>query len=192
MNQISRLNKLPLRKLWPHEALNFTKWLSENLDFLSKMLGFELTLVESEASAGQFSADILAEDPRGHFVIIENQLEKTDHDHMGKLFTYMSNLEAKTAIWISSEPRPEHEIAIQWLNEILPADTAFYLLKIEAKFGAPLDWLRLSEQKTSRIEKTLTDSGLSDIEQWLELQEKMIDAMIRLEEAMKSTAEFSS
>ena len=100
--------------------------------FISEAIDMELTLVEREASAGPFSADILAEDNQGHPVIIENQLEQTDHDHLGKLITYMSNLEAKTAIWITRSPRPEHEKAVHWLNETLPADTAFYLLKIEA------------------------------------------------------------
>jgi len=105
---------------------------AENLDFLSETIGFQLSLDQREISAGAFSADIRAEDPQGNFVIIENQLEKTNHDHLGKLITYMSNLEAKTAIWITSEPRPEHETAVHWLNETLPADTSFYLIKIEA------------------------------------------------------------
>jgi hypothetical protein len=129
---IARLEKVPLRKLWKHEAHSFTFWLAENLDFLSETLDFDINLVEREAAAGAFSADILAEDLQGNYVLIENQLEKTDHDHMGKLITYMSNLEAKTAIWITSEPRPEHETAVHWLNETLPSDTAFYLVKIEA------------------------------------------------------------
>ena len=64
--------------------------------------------------------------------MIENQLEGTNHDHLGKLITYLSNLDAKTAVWITSHPRPEHERAVHWLNEVLPADMAFYLLQIEA------------------------------------------------------------
>jgi hypothetical protein len=129
---ISRLTKVPLRDLWRHEAHGFTKWLADNLDFLSETLGFQVTFDEREVAAGSFSADIRAEDPQGNYVIIENQLERTDHDHLGKLITYMSNLDAKTAIWITSEPRPEHEAAVHWLNETLPADTAFYLIKLDA------------------------------------------------------------
>ena len=132
MGPIARLTPVPLRELWKHEALDFTSWLAENLDYLEEATGLTLSLVEQEASAGDFSADILAEDNSGNTVVIENQLEKTDHDHLGKLLTYMSNLDAKTAIWISSQPRPEHEKAVHWLNETLPADTAFYLIQVEA------------------------------------------------------------
>jgi RecB family endonuclease NucS len=128
---ISRLTKVPLRELWRHEAHSFTHWMAENLDFLSKTLGFQLTLVEREASVGTFSADIQAEDSQGNYIIIENQLEKTDHDHLSKLITYMSNLEAKTAVWITSDPRPEFETAVHWLNETFPADTSFYLIKCQ-------------------------------------------------------------
>lgn len=129
---IARLEKLELRELWKHEAHGFTKWLTENLYFVSETIHVDLSLVEREASVDPFSADILAEDNQGHPVITENQPEQTDHDHLGKLITYMSNLEAKIAIWITSSPRPEHEKAVHWLNETLPADTDFYLLKIEA------------------------------------------------------------
>ena len=129
---IGRLKPVPLRELWPNEARDFTTWLSENLDFLGEALGMGLSLVEQEASAGAFSADILAEDGDGNPVVIENQLERTDHDHLGKLITYLSNLDAKTAVWIASDPRPEHERAAHWLNEVMPADMAFYLVKVEA------------------------------------------------------------
>lgn len=129
---ISRLEPVPLRELWRNEARDFTAWLAENLDFLGETLSVDLSLVEQEASAGAFAVDILAEDGNGNPVIIENQLERTNHDHLGKLITYMSNLDAKVAVWITSGPRPEHEKAVHWLNEALPADTAFYLIRIEA------------------------------------------------------------
>ena len=128
---ISRLKSVPLRSLWPNEAYDFTTWLAENLDLLGETLGMELSLLEQEASAGVFSADIPAEDASGNPVVIENQLERTDHDHLGKPITYLSNLDAKAAVWITSEPRLEHEKAIHWLNETLPADAAFYLVRIE-------------------------------------------------------------
>lgn len=86
--------------------------------------------MERERRAGSFSVDLVAEDSSGATVVIENQLEKSDHDHLGKLITYLSALEAKSAIWIVSEPRPEHVGAITWLNETVEA--RFYLLQAEA------------------------------------------------------------
>lgn len=128
---IGKIEKVPLREIWKHEAKDFTTWLYDNIEFLSDELDLTLSPVEKEQDCGSFSADIIAEDPSGFKVVIENQLEKTDHDHLGKLLTYVSNLEAKIAIWISSEPRPEHETAINWLNENGP-DVNFYLVQIEA------------------------------------------------------------
>ena len=115
---IGRLEKVDLRKVWFNEAKDFSKWLENNLDILSEQIGFDLSPIEREKSAGAFSVDIFPEGPTGDTVVIENQFEKTDHDHLGKVITYLSNLEAKTAIWITSEPRPEHITAINWLNEI--------------------------------------------------------------------------
>jgi len=129
---IGKLERVPLRQVWQNEARDFTSWLAENLEVLGETLGMNLSLVEREAPAGHFFADILAEDPSGNLFIIENQLERTDHDHLGKLITYLSVLGAKGAIWVSSDPRPEHETAIHWLNQFLPADVAFYLLRVEA------------------------------------------------------------
>jgi len=300
---IGRLEKVPLRGIWPNEARDFTTWLAENLDFLGEALGLSLSLVEQEAAAGIFSADVLAEDADGNPIIIENQLERTDHDHLGKLITYLSNLDAKTAIWITSDPRPEHEAAIHWLNQTLPADVALYLVKldayrigdspsaplltvvagpspeakqiggqkkelaqrhvlrlefwgqlldrakertslharispgkehwisagagksglafnyiirmndaqvelyidqgeaeankcifdqlfaskeqIEAAFGEPLEWQRLDDRRACRIRHRLTLGGLTDRDRWPETQEAMIDAMVRLENALK-------
>lgn len=128
---IGKLEIVDLREIWKHEAFDFTAWLFENCDVLNEQLGLTLTPVEKEKSIGSFNVDILAEDTNGA-VIIENQLERTDHDHMGKLLTYLSNLEAKTAIWISTDPRPEHVTAINYLNEVVPEDTKFFLLKLQA------------------------------------------------------------
>ncbi len=129
---IGRLEYLNIREVWAKEAKDFSTWLENNLDLLSELIGFSLTLIEREKSAGVFWADMVAEGANGETVVIENQLEKTDHDHLGKLITYLSNLESKTAIWITTQPRQEHINAINWLNEISPADTAFFLLKLQA------------------------------------------------------------
>lgn len=129
---IGTLESIELREVWKHEAKDFTTWLFHNLDILSEHIGFEVSGVEVEKAVGPFSLDIQAEDKEGRVVIIENQLEQTDHDHLGKVLTYLSNLEAKTAIWISPSPRVEHQKAVEFLNENTPADTAFFLVKVQA------------------------------------------------------------
>jgi uncharacterized protein DUF4268 len=127
---IQKISRISLRDAFKHEAYDFTKWLQENLDVLNDCIDFTLTTAESEAVAGDFSVDLVAEDESGNKVIIENQLEKSNHDHLGKLITYLVAVAAKAAIWIVSEPRPEHVSAITWLNE--SSSTSFYMLKLEA------------------------------------------------------------
>lgn len=127
---IGKIQRVGLRDVWKHEALNFTTWLEGNISVLNEALGTNLTIVNREVDAGDFSVDLTAEDDSGNVVIIENQLEKSNHDHLGKLITYLTALEAKAAIWIVSEPRPEHVRAISWLNESRAA--SFYLVKVEA------------------------------------------------------------
>jgi len=127
---IGKIERVPLRDVWKHEALDLTTWLQDNIDVLNDALDLNLSNPEREQSAGSFNIDIVAEDDAGNPVIIENQLEKSDHDHLGKLITYLVAMGAKTAIWIVSEPRPEHLASISWLNESASAN--FYLLKLEA------------------------------------------------------------
>ena len=129
---VGRLEYVPLREIWKHEAYDFTTWLFENCDILNEQLGLTISPLEKEKSVGPFNVDILAEDSSGRAIIIENQLTRTDHDHLGKLLTYMSNLDAKIAIWVATDPRPEHVAAINFLNENVPQDTQFYLLRLQA------------------------------------------------------------
>lgn len=129
---ISRLEIVPVRKAFPKEAQHFTTWLESHIEALAERLGLELTVVEKEKAVGDFKVDLLCEDGENHRVIVENQLEKTDHDHLGKLLTYLVNLEAHTAIWVTTQPRMEHQKVIDWLNESTAADLAFYLVKVEA------------------------------------------------------------
>jgi hypothetical protein len=128
-NMIGKIEKVPLRDIWSHEALEFTKWLQNNCDVVSNIVGFELQNVEREQSTGNFNVDLVAEDNMGHTVVIENQLEKSNHDHLGKIITYLASMDANIAIWIVSEPRAEHIAAVSWLNESTAAK--FYLLKLE-------------------------------------------------------------
>ncbi len=129
---IGKLKPVKLEELFKNEALNFTPWLENNIDVLSERLGIALTVVEREKQVGSFSLDLLAEGPNGEMVIIENQLYRTDHDHLGKVLTYLVNLDAKTAIWVTPEVRPEHMRVFQWLNEKTPDDVLFFLVQVEA------------------------------------------------------------
>ena len=98
---------MPLRQVWKHEAIDFTTWLEENIEILNEELDLNLLNPEREQSTGNFNVDILAQDQAGQNVVIENQLECTDHDHLGKLITYLTFFEAKTAIWIVKDYKPE-------------------------------------------------------------------------------------
>lgn len=120
---------LSVRDYWSREDINFTPWLSKEIEYLNDALNLSINPIGIEQPAGSFSIDILAEDEFNNKVIIENQYNKTDHDHLGKMLTYLAYHEAKTAIWICEEPRPEHEKVITWLNENTVND--FYLVKME-------------------------------------------------------------
>lgn len=173
----SRLEKVPLREIWPNEAHDFTVWLGDNLDLLSELLGRNLSLVQREAAVGPFWADIVAEDANGA-VIIENQLDRTDHDHLGKIITYLSNLDAKTAVWISRQPQPEHEKAVHWLNEFSASDTSVYLVKVEAyrigeSLPAPLFSIvagpSVQAKQIGRGKEELAERHIQRLEFWKQL-----------------------
>lgn len=129
---IQKIKRVPLRELWRKEDKDFTKWLEEHIDFLNDTIGFDITIESREEKVGPFKVDLYGEDNFGNKVIIENQLEKTDHNHLGQLITYLTNLGANIAIWICKEPTEEHAKAIDWLNEVSPDDISFYLIKLEA------------------------------------------------------------
>ena len=127
---VGKLERLPLREVWKNEAHDFTPWLQENIDVLNTALDINLVDVDRETAAGSFNIDLVAKDEDGQMVIIENQLEKSDHDHLGKIITYLAAMDARIAIWIVSDPRPEHVAAIALLNESSSAN--FYMVKVEA------------------------------------------------------------
>jgi len=126
---IGKIQRRNLHEVWKHET-DFTAWLEDNIDVLNEVVDLNLTGAEREKAAGVFSADLVAEDGDGNLVVIENQMEKSDHDHLGKVITYLTVIDAKAAIWIVGDPRPEHITAINWLNE--SRLSSFYLLKLEA------------------------------------------------------------
>jgi hypothetical protein len=132
--KLGKLEKGDLRKVWLHEAIDFTNWLAldENLKLLSDEIGIDIKLLQTEALVGKFIADILAEEENtGRKVIIENQLEATNHDHLGKIITYASGYDAEIIIWIVESTREEHIRAIDWLNEHTDEDIDFFLIKME-------------------------------------------------------------
>ena len=125
--EFGKLQYLDLREAWVNEANDFTPWLADNIQVLGDVLGLELELREREASVGSFSCDLHAVDlASGRTVIIENQLEATDHSHLGQLLTYAAGLEAAVVVWVAREIRDEHRAALDWLNRKTAADTNFF------------------------------------------------------------------
>lgn len=134
MTELGRISKVDLREIWKHEATDFSAWLSreENLLLLSEELGLDIEIIGTEQSSGRFRIDILAKETNSdHYVIIENQLESTNHDHLGKVITYASGFDAKYLVWIVREVLPEHQKAIEWLNDHLDEEINCFLVKVE-------------------------------------------------------------
>jgi hypothetical protein len=130
MDNIGKLVKVELRDLWKKEDKHFSKWLESNIDHINELLGISINVEAREKKVGPFRVDLFGSTSYGN-IIIENQLEKTNHDHLGKLLTYMTNLpDVKHVIWIAKEYSDEHRNAVDFLNEFLPVD--FYLIKLEA------------------------------------------------------------
>lgn len=120
------------RQKWINEARDFTPWLSNNIEELGSALGLELEVENIEVAVGPYSADILAKDTgTGQYVVIENQLEKTNHDHLGKSITYASVLDASTIIWVATDFTPEHKKAVDWLNDHTSDNISIYGVQLE-------------------------------------------------------------
>ena len=129
--KFGQLKDMDLREVWPDEANNFTPWLAENLSHLAEAIGIPLELEGTEIAVEGYSADILATYPAdGSRVIIENQLESTDHTHLGQIMTYLAGLEAKTVVWIARDFRGPHLSAIRWLNTHTTDEFAFFAIKL--------------------------------------------------------------
>ena len=129
--ELGNLEEVDLREAWPHEARSFTPWLSENLEMLSSAIGIPLELEGQEVAVEQFSADILARNPRDDSrVLIENQLEQSDHGHIGQIMTYLAGLDVNTVIWIAAGFREPHLSAIRWLNDHTIEPFAFFAIKL--------------------------------------------------------------
>lgn len=132
--QLGRLERVDVRTVWGHEAVAFTPWLvqTENLELLSSAVGIPLALEATEQQAGMFRADVLCKDMvTGQRVVIENQLGRTDHGHLGQVLTYASGLDAFAAVWIASSFTDEHRAVLDWLNRITLSSVRFFGVEIE-------------------------------------------------------------
>ena len=162
---LGRLEKVDLREAWTSESSDFTPWLAQeqNLKLLGESIGLELELESQEETVGPFRADILCKDTATNdWVLIENQLERTDHSHLGQLITYAAGLNAATIVWISERFTDEHRAALDWLNERTDEKINLFGLEIELwrigdspiapKFNVisqPNDWSRTIQQAAS-------------------------------------------
>ena len=183
--KLGKLNRVDLREYWKHEALDFTRWLAdpENIELLSDEVGIGIQVTQTEANVGRFNVDILAEEENtGRKIIIENQLEITDHSHLGQLITYAAGLEAEFVLWIVRDVREEHRQAVDWLNEHTDEHLNFFLVGIELwqiensppapKFtviSRPNEWTRSVRSSTQDGE--LTDTRTKQLEFWQQLKE---------------------
>jgi hypothetical protein len=183
--QLSKLEKVDLREVWKHEALDFTNWLAkkENLELLSDEIGIDIALVQTEASVGKFNVDILAEEENtGRKIVIENQLESTDHDHLGKIITYASGFDAEIIVWIVKSVRDEHKQAVDWLNEHTDSNINIFAIQMEVwkisnspfapKFqviAKPNDWAKAVKKAATQSE--LSDTKLLQLEFWTKFKE---------------------
>ena len=133
MPPIGKIAGVPIREVWRYEDEDFTPWLKENLDQLGEVLGMVLDRAEDEYKVGRFSLDIVAKNANTQdTVAIENQLEETDHSHLGQLLTYVAGTEAKTAIWIATKFKEEHRAALEMLNNSSNGETAYFGVEVEA------------------------------------------------------------
>ena len=166
---LGRLKKVDLREFFKDEARDFTPWLAEedNLELLSETLGIDIELEDIEVKIGKFSADIVGDDiSSNRKVIIENQLEKTNHDHLGKIITYSGGKGAGIVIWVCKKIQQEHRSALDWLNEISTEEYSFFGIEMELwKIGdsepAPKFNIVVSPNEWSKTVKTLTSSNKS-------------------------------
>ncbi len=140
--ELGILKEVNVRELWKHEQYDFSEWIAKekNIEMLNDILGLTLMDVDKEVFVGAYRCDLVAKDETtGIKVIIENQLEASNHDHLGKIITYASGLSAAVVVWIVTEAREEHKSAIEWLNNNTNKDVNFFFLEIHAyKIGDSL------------------------------------------------------
>lgn len=177
--ELGKLEKIELREVWRHEALDFTRWLAkkENIAILSKEIGIDIEVIETEMSVGRYNVDIYARDIESNKrIVIENQLENTNHDHLGKMLVYAAGLDADISIWVVKDVNEEHRQAIEWLNDNSFEKINIFLVKVELwqidnspiapKFQVicePNNWAKVLKQQSK---DNITDLELRQMEYW--------------------------
>lgn len=186
---IGKLEEVDIRELWKHEQYDFSEWLAkkENIENLNEILGLTLVDISKETYVGSYRCDLFARDEAtGTKVIIENQLEISNHDHLGKIITYASGLDAKVVVWIVTKAREEHRSAIEWLNNNTNSNVKFFLIEIHAyKIGnsdkapmfkvveQPNDFIK--NNKSSSNEESMNKSQSQRIEFWSQFNDIVIE-----------------
>ena len=184
---LGKLESVDLREVWRNEADNFTPWLAkqENLDDLGETLGMQVEFQAREEAVGPYSADILCRDiDDDSYVVIENQLEETNHDHLGKLLTYAAHFKASTVVWVAKAFSEQHRAAIDWLNETSVEGTQFFALEIEVwrigesayapKFNIvakPNNWTRGGRSTVA----SLTETQRVQLEFWIGFEDHALE-----------------
>lgn len=193
MPELERMKQVDnLRNTWGTEDNDFTPWLAdENLDLLAEVLGIELDRQSQQVNVGRYTADIVAsaEDGSkdGAKVVIENQLEEADHDHIGKAITYAAGLRAATVVWIAKHFNEDHRAAIDWLNEVTRDSVRFFALEIELwkiggcgpapKFNVvskPNDWA--SEVRNAGEGKPMSEAQRAHLRFWTKFVEHVVQS----------------
>lgn len=184
--ELERLEQIDIRSMWQDEEREFTPWLAKetNIQILADEIGVDLEVEDTEVYIGSYKADIVARDSENRKVIIENQLSKTDHKHLGQLLTYASGIGARIIIWICKEVTDEHRRAIDWLNEVTSSDVAFFACEIELwrigssspapKFkvvSSPNDWSKTLKDTVNP--EALSETKKLHIEFWNGFKEYM-------------------
>lgn len=131
--RFDRFDLVPVTEIWPHEARHFTPWLSKNLDQLSLAIGIPLELQDTEVRVDRYAADILARNSLdGSRVLIENQLDTSDHTHLGQILTYVAGLKPTAIVWIAPIFTDPHLEAIRWLNQHTNESISFFGVLVSA------------------------------------------------------------
>ncbi len=201
MSDLGRLHRVDLRDIWQSEAQDFTPWLAreDNLALLGETLGIDLELEAVEQTVGPFRADILCKDTLSdRWVLVENQLERTDHTHLGQLMTYAAGLDAVTIVWIAKRVADEHRAAMDWLNEITDAEVRFFALEVELwrigdspaapKFNVvskPNDWSRSTSEAKRSVENAPLTASQQELEDYWSAFEELLSQTSKRVRAVK-------